>query len=227
VVNVYPRHRHIPDELLTLYRKVSPSTIGHLTDRGFMLGLEPLSRPTKLVGRAVTVRIPHLDSAAVHIAVDLLLPDDVLVISMSGDVQRACFGGVVGFATMLRQGAGAVIDGAVTDVSELRATNLSIFSRGVSALTTRSLGIEGEVNVPIAIAGAVVEPGDLVLGDENGVMVIPMVHLEEWGATALDKEAREPRTKERLTAGEALKDISGAGRYAIYLDHADPPPPTA
>jgi 4-hydroxy-4-methyl-2-oxoglutarate aldolase len=190
-----------------------------------MLGLDPLARPTKLVGRAVTVRIPHLDSAAVHIAVDTLVPDDVLVVSMSGDYHRACFGGVVGFATMLRQAAGAVIDGAVTDVSELLATNLSIFSRGVSALTTRSLGIEGEVNVPIAMAGAVVEPGDLILGDENGVMVIPIARLEEWGATALDEEAREPHTKERLRAGEALKDISGAGRYAVYLDRPAPATP--
>ncbi len=218
MIKVYAKVERFTSALLEEYRKVSPSTVGHLTDRGFMLGLNPLQRPTKLVGRAITVRIPHLDSAAVHVAIDLLTKDDVLVVSVSGDTQRACFGGMVGFATHAKGAAGAVIDGSITDYSELTELNMPIFSRGISPLTTRNLGIEGEVNVPIAVAGVAVMPGDLIFGDENGVMVVPNDQVEELAKIAASKEAAEPHTRERILAGESLKDISGAAKYAMYLE---------
>lgn len=218
MIKAYPRVQRYPEELVASYRKVSPSTIGHLTDRGFMLGLSPLKSPTRLAGTAVTVRIPHMDSAAVHIAVDLLRPGDVLVVSTSGDVARACFGGMVGFAVHVQRAAGAVIDGMITDRVELEALDISIFSRGVGPITTRNLGIEGEVNVPISVAGAVVLPGDIILGDENGVMVIPNDQVLDLARVAAEKEAAEPRTRERVAAGEALKDLSGAARHAQYLE---------
>ncbi len=221
MIKVYRKVNRWSSELLEAYRSVSPSTIGHLTDRGFLLGLQSLRQPTKLVGRAVTVRIPHIDSAAVHIAVDLLAPDDVLVVSTSGDQDRACLGGMVGFATHVKHAAGAVIDGAITDVTELLELGLPIFSRGVSPLTTRNLGLEGEVNVPISVAGTVVLPGDLILGDENGVMVVPNDQVQDLYQIAAEKEAAEPRTRERLLSGEALKDLSGAAQHALYLEQGD------
>lgn len=221
MIKVYQKVERFPSDIFEGYRKISPSTLGHLTDRGFLLGLSSLKRPTKMVGHAVTVRIPHLDSAAVHIAVDLLTSSDVLVVNTSGDTARACFGGMVGFAAHVKGAAGVVIDGAITDVSELLELDLPIFCRGVSALTTRSLGIEGEVNVPVSIAGAVILPGDLILGDENGVMVVPNDQVEDLYKIAAAKEAEEPHTRERLLDGKALKDLSGAGRYAIYPDEKD------
>jgi 4-hydroxy-4-methyl-2-oxoglutarate aldolase len=217
VIKVYPRESLADAALIEGYKKVSPSTIGHLTDRGFMKGLQSLFHPVKIVGTAVTVRIPHMDSAAVHIAIDLLQEGDVLVVDMSGDTERACFGGVVAYATNVKKAAGAVIDGCITDIEEIRPLNMPVFYRQVSAITTRLLGIEGEVNVPISVAGATVLPGDLILGDENGVMVVPRDQLNELQRIAAEKEAGEPATRARLDQGEALKDLSGAARFAQYI----------
>jgi 4-hydroxy-4-methyl-2-oxoglutarate aldolase len=216
VIQVYPRVAPADQALIEAYRNVSPSTIGHLTDHGFMCSLRALAEPVKLVGTAVTVRIPHLDSTAVHVAVDLLQPGDVLVVSMSGDVQRACFGGMVAYATWRRQAAGAVIDGAITDLQEIRRLGLPVFYRQVSALTTRVLGVEGEVNVPISVDGAVVLPGDLILGNEDGVMVVPRDRLDALHRVAAEKEAAEPAMRARLDAGQALADLSGARKFAEY-----------
>jgi 4-hydroxy-4-methyl-2-oxoglutarate aldolase len=219
VIQVYSRVSLADATLIEAYKRISPSTIGHLTDQGFMKGLQSLLQPVKMVGPAVTVRIPHLDSTAVHIAVDVLQPGDVLVIDMSGDSERACFGGGVAYATHLKQAAGVVIDGCITDIQEVLPLRLPVFYRHISPLTTRVLGIEGEVNVPVSIAGATVFPGDLILGDENGVMVVPRDHLHDLQRIAAEKEAAEPTMHVRLERGEALKDVSGAAQYAQYINH--------
>jgi len=77
---------------------VQTSTLGHLRDFGFPKGLSPLRRPLAFAGPALTVRLPHLDSTALHVAVDALRPGDVLVVDQSGDADRSCFGGMVGYA---------------------------------------------------------------------------------------------------------------------------------
>jgi len=85
---------------------VSPSTLGHLTDFGFVRSLTPTIRPVKLVGPAVTVKIPHMDSTAVHCALDLIRPGDVVVVDQSGGADRACWGGGVSYAAMKRGSPG-------------------------------------------------------------------------------------------------------------------------
>lgn len=208
------RPPEVSKELIEAFRKVSPSTIGHMTDSGFMKGLRPLTSG-KLVGRAVTVRIPHLDSSAVHIAVSQLEPGDVLVVDMNGDDDRASVGGIVAYAANARGAAGIVVNGCITDVDEISNLDLLVYSKGISALTTRNLGIEGEINVPVSIAGAVVMPGDIILGDANGIMTLrgnehDLLSLAE---DALGKETGEIETKRRLDGGELLMNLSGAAKY--------------
>ncbi|MGO1655402.1 MAG: hypothetical protein ACTHYJ_10970, partial [Brevibacterium yomogidense] len=87
-----------PAHVLEALARTSVSTLGHLTDFGFPTGLTPLYRPLAFVGPAVTVKIPHIDHTAVHIAIDSLRPGDVLVIDQSGDDTRSCFGGMGSYA---------------------------------------------------------------------------------------------------------------------------------
>ena len=153
-----PRGPDLDPELFQALKKVSPSTLGHLTDFGFMRGLSTLVRPVKIVGPAVTVRIPHLDSTAVHYVLDVVKPGDVVVVDQSGDVDHACWGGGVSYAASRRGVAGAILDGAVTDVEEILDLNFPIFYRSISPLTTRVLGIEGAINVPVTVGGVTVRP---------------------------------------------------------------------
>lgn len=188
---VKPRVQGVTKEVLDLYETVSPSTIGHFTDFGFLNGLTPLFRPIHLVGNAVTVRIPHMDATAIRHALDLVEPGDVLVIDMSGDEKRACWGEFMTYAAMTKKVAGAIIAGCVTDVRPIMELGFPVFSLGVSALTTRSLGIEGEVNTTVSICGVAVHPGDLIVADDDGVFVVGPEKAKEYGERALEKQQKE------------------------------------
>lgn len=156
---VNPRVQGVKSELLELYRDVCTSTIGHLTDFGFLKGIQPLFRPARFIGNAVTVRIPHMDSSAVHKVMDLVQPGDVVVVDMSGDVERSCWGGMVSYAAHVKKVAGVIVAGCVNDVDEIAELGLPVFSFGISPLTTRILGIEGEINTTVSICGVSVHPG--------------------------------------------------------------------
>lgn len=210
-VNDMPRR--IDDRIVDELAKTCVSTLGHLRDHGFALGLQPNRRPLKFVGTAVTVRIPHLDSTAVHMAVDMLRPGDVLVVDQSGDQQRSCFGGLVSYTAKARGAAGAVIDGAVNDHDETLAYDFPVISRGYSPLTTRIAGIEGAINVPVSVAGAVVRPGDVVFADSDGAVFLTPDEAEGLGALLRSKEDAEVPARETISAGGSLAEFSGAAAH--------------
>jgi len=205
-----PRGPEPDPSVISMLKTLSPSTLGHLTDFGFPRGLRPLFTPIKIVGPAVTVRIPHMDSAAVHAVMDIVQPGDVVVVDQSGDDERAPWGSLVTTAAMAKQIAGAVVQGGVTDVSQLEAWRFPIFFRSYTALTTRILGIEGAINVPVTIGGVVVRPGDVIWADENGIAVMTPEDAARWAPIVAEKEAAEPALLDRIRAGESLATLSGA-----------------
>ena len=179
----------------------------------FLKGLQPLSRPIRFVGNAVTVRIPHMDSTAVHKALDLVEPGDVVVVDMSGDTQRSCWGGMVSYAAKAKNVAGVIISGCINDVPEILELNLPIFSLGVSPLTTRILGIEGEINTTVSVCGVSINPGDLIVASDDGVFVIDPNNAEEYARTAIEKQEAEIETKRQVDAGVSLAALSGAEKF--------------
>jgi 4-hydroxy-4-methyl-2-oxoglutarate aldolase len=196
-------------EVVEALGQVQTSTLGHLRDHGFPKGLTPIRRPLRFVGSAFTVRLPHLDSTALHVAVDELRPGDVLVVDQSGDT-RSCFGGMVSFTAASRGAVGAVISGSINDVPEILELGLPVFSAGVSALTTRILGVEGAINVPVTIGGCVIQPGDVVFGDSDGVAVLAREEALEVAATLREKESAEPELRAAIAGGARLAEWSGA-----------------
>lgn len=210
---VKPRVQGVTPELVDLFQNVGTSTIGHLTDFGFLKGLTPLFRPIHFVGNAVTVRIPHMDSTAVHKALDFVQPGDVLVIDMSGDVERSCFGGMVSYAAHTKKVAGVIVSGCINDVEEIKEIKLPVFSLGVSPLTTRILGIEGEINTTVSVCGVSINPGDLVVADNDGVFVVNPDLAAKYGEIAIEKQLREPETKRKIDSGISLASISKAERF--------------
>ncbi|WP_017571044.1 RraA family protein [Nocardiopsis halotolerans] len=205
--------QQIDDQIVTELREVCVSTLGHLRDHGFALGLRPNRRPLGFVGTAVTVRIPHLDSTAVHMAVDMLRPGDVLVVDQSGDLRRSCFGGLVSFTAKARGAVGAVIDGSVNDHDETLAYDFPVISRGYSPLTTRIAGIEGAINVPVTVGGAVVHPGDVVFADSDGAAFLSPDEAVGLGALLKSKEEAEIPARESISGGGSLAEFSGAAAY--------------
>lgn len=188
---IQPRIQGVTKELLKLYQRISASTIGHFTDFGCMQGAQPLFRPIRMLGNAVTVRLPHLDSTAIRHALELAQAGDVLVVDMSGDDARACWGEFRAYVAMKKELAGVIVSGCVTDVSVLNQLRFPVYSKGISALTTRTLELEGEVNTPISLFGVSVHPGDLILADDDGVFVLKPEEAWELGEKAAEKQRRE------------------------------------
>jgi 4-hydroxy-4-methyl-2-oxoglutarate aldolase len=197
---------------LEAFRRVSTGSLGHLTDFGYGVGLQPLTRPSRAVGTAFTVRIPHLDGTAVHYALSLVRPGDVLVIDTCGDRTRAYWGGVVAHAAVRAGVAGVIVDGPITDWEELTTSGPPVWCYGgmTTSITARRLGLEGAVLVPVQVGGAVVQPDDIVFADSDGVFFVPADGASELAARLAAREAREPELKRRLDAGEKMADVSGA-----------------
>lgn len=205
--------RPVPDDSVSaaveMLKGLGTGTLGHLTDFGHAAGLQPIQRPAKAVGSAFTVHLPRLDASALHYALGLISPGEILVVDTSGEQVRATFGGIVAHAAVRAGVAGVVIDGPVTDWAELTELGLPVWCRGLTALTARRLYIEGGIQVPVQVAGVVVSPGDLVFADSDGVFFIRRGEAREVAERVAATEAREPGTKRRLDAGEALPDING------------------
>jgi 4-hydroxy-4-methyl-2-oxoglutarate aldolase len=136
-------------------------------------GLKPLYGPMpRIVGQALTVKTPPGDNLTVHGALGMVQPGDVLVIDARG-YTGACATGAMSLVIPIRQGLrGAIVDGAWRDAAELQALNFPVCGRGLAAFSPPKQRL-GEINVPVSCGGVVVCPGDIVVGDGEGVVVVP------------------------------------------------------
>lgn len=135
------------------------------------VGLIPYHRPRAMVGTAVTVRTRPGDNLAIHRAFDFCRPGDVLVIDGGGDLTQAVMGEIMAIYAESIGIVGVVLDGALRDVSVIRAHDFPMYARGVNHRGPYKAG-PGDVNVPVSVGGMVVSPGDIVVGDEDGVVAI-------------------------------------------------------
>ena len=144
-----------------------------------MVGLRPAYQPMKRVaGPAITVSVPSGALNTIKYAAQLVEPGDVLVVSAQGDTSYALWGGNVSRGLQARGAAALVLDGAVRDVPEIRELDFPVHARGFATAFREHAVARGEVNVPVACGGIVVNPGDIVLCDEDGIVAIPPLALE-------------------------------------------------
>lgn len=198
-------------ELLAELKQIAPATIGHMLEHEFMdPELRPLVSRFSFAGPAITVRAHGTDSAIVHYAIDIAQPGDVIVVDRLGDRRYACWGGGVSLAAHVAGVAGAVVDGVLTDRVEIEDLGFPVFGRGLSPLTTRAPGLTGELNVPVRCGGILVNPGDIVLADDDGIVVLPPARVAEIVAVCLPRERAGRERQQRMREGMRIGDLSGA-----------------
>nr|WP_295379370.1 RraA family protein [Pseudoxanthomonas sp.] len=220
---IAPHPDPLPAALLALVSQVETSTVGHGVPWGLMSrDLRPVAPGLRMSGNAVTVSIPGADSTLLHHALSLLQPGDVLVIDRLGDDRHACWGGIVTAAAQRAGAAGAIIDGPCTDLAEIRASGFPLWCRGTSPVTTRLLDWGGRLNHPVSCGGVVVSPGDVVLADEDGVLVVSRQEAPALAQHALDVQALAASLLEDVQAGHFLGDRSGASLRVQAALAADP-----
>ena len=208
VVNDLPAQ--VDRALLDLLASAEPAVIGHFRYTGFMApSIRAHFQDRRISGTAVTVRVPGMDGSMVHYAVGKARPGDIIVIDRCGDEAVAALGGAVAYAAKVAGVAGLIVDGLVTDLGELRQYGVPVWSKGTSAVTVKSLGLGGDFCVPITCGSVAVTPGDAILADENGILVLPAGDIEASAKRALKMMSDEKLTLQRLDAGEKYPDIMG------------------
>lgn len=185
--------KRISDDLLKAYEGVAPATLGHMTNLRFMdSGIKPVYHRCHLVGRAFTVFAPGgVDAKILNAATEQAKPGDVIVVDRGGDTEHAVIGEFRALDHLKRGFAGWVVDGAVCDVVAIGDMGFPVFSRTVSALVGKQVGLQGAVNIPVVCGGVVVNPGDLILGDDDGVVVLSQEEAESLLPRCLEVEQRE------------------------------------
>lgn len=199
---ILTRKRAVSAADVARFRELPVANISDSMSRIFGGGpqLLPLHRGGRLAGPAVTVRTRPGDNLMVHAALDRAQPGDVVVVDAGGDLTNAILGELMVAHAAMRGLGGVVINGAVRDVDAIRAGDFPIFAAGVSHRGPYKDG-PGEVNVPIAIGGMVVMPGDLVIGDADGLVVVPFDDVDAVFETASKKHAAETAQLQQIANG--------------------------
>jgi 4-hydroxy-4-methyl-2-oxoglutarate aldolase len=195
------------DHLVAKFRNIPTTCISDAMDglNNLHPSIKPLKEEYKLVGRAYTVKIPVGDNLAVLKAIFEAKQGDVLVIDAKGDQYRAIAGDfVVGMAQTLGI-SGFVVDGVIRDIVGIKELNFPVFCKGTTVAASGKAGV-GEVNVPISCGGAAVLPGDLIIGDADGVVVIPQANEQEVLVKSLEKWRKDQQREEKISENpEAIR----------------------
>lgn len=180
----------------------------HPAVRAMYTAIVPLFAGAKMSGPANTVRIPPGQNAGIHRAVHTAKQGDILVVDSGGDTAFGAFGDILASCCQNRGIHGLVIDGAVRDAAEIRALHFPVFCLGANAAAADKAD-PGEIGVEIVCGLASVRPGDFVVGDDDGVVIVPRESAEEVIEKAEAVVRREASVKARIAAGETTCEILG------------------
>ena len=168
--------------------------------------IRPVYEGAKLCGTAVTVLLQPGDNWMLHVAAEQVREGDVVVAGCTTESEDGFFGELLATSLRARGAGGLVIDGGCRDVDELREMDFPVFSRAINAKGTVKATL-GSVNVPVVVANALVHPGDVVIADADGVVVVPAARAAEVAEAAAKREAAEAGKRERFKAGELGLDM--------------------
>jgi len=208
-------------------RTVSTSNVADALDslslKGATHGITPMFDCGRILGSAVTVKITAagLTRTPIHIgqrAIEAGKRGDVIVIDNGGRTDVSCWGGILGSAAKAKGIAGVVIDGAFRDLDELEEMSFPVFARGVVPMTGRGRIQEDAFNVLVQFGGVQVRPGDIVLGDRSGVVIIPQERADEVVGVALGLAEKEDAYIHFLKKGTSISEVDKKFRYEHMLE---------
>ncbi|MBC5768078.1 RraA family protein [Ramlibacter albus] len=199
---VRKRQRKVSDKFVAAFAEIPVANVSDCMWRMTAGGprLRPMHDGSRMGGAAITVKTRPGDNLMIHKALDVAEPGDVVVVDGGGDLTTALIGELMSTYAMSRKLGGLVINGAIRDVDIIRAASFPVYAAGVTHRGPYKDG-PGEINVPIAIDGMVIEPGDLIIGDADGFLCVPFAECETVLAASQKKLAAEQQTLKNIAAG--------------------------
>ena len=184
--------------------------------------MRPLYAGARVAAPAVTVLCPPGDNLMIHAALEVCRPGDILVVAPVSESSDGMFGELLAVSCRAHGVVGLVIDAGVRDTADLTAMQFPVWSKAICAQGTVKASA-GSVNVPIVCAGATVHPGDVIVGDQDGVVVVPRATAGDVAKLGEQRRAKEEQTRERLRAGELGLDFYGlrAKLAALGVEYVD------
>ncbi|MCM5571249.1 RraA family protein [Burkholderiaceae bacterium FT117] len=191
--------------------------------RGAVIGIVPQWGRTKVIGRAVTIRMTAAGAvqSKAHLGVDAIAasaPGDVIVIDNRGDLHNNCWGEILSMGALKQGVAGVVVDGAVRDVDACEAFGFPVHARGTVPITARGRIVQEAWNVPVRLGDVAVRPGDVVVADVNGVVAIAIEQLDRVLEAAEAIFDKEMRMVEALRAGRPIVEVDREFNYERMLE---------
>lgn len=197
-------------ELLEAYSEMQSATLHEVMGKKGALtsDIRPVWPGTRVVGSAVTVKCRAGDNLMLHKAVSISKPGDILVVDVDGFTEAGIWGEIITVAAMEKGMVGIVTNGSVRDTVPIEDLGFAMFSKGISMKGTTKQ-TPGTINNRISIGGVVVNPGDIVVGDNDGVVIVPLEIAEEIIKKAEEKEKAEAQVMAKIRSGGCTMDILG------------------
>lgn len=194
--------------VLSRYAGVTAATAHEAMGRKGALdsAIKPIRSGMKVLGTAFTCACPPGDNLTLHAALKLAQPGDVLVVAAAGFTEQGLFGDVMASCAKGRGLAGLVVDGGVRDGAEIHAIGFPVFARAISIKGAVKETL-GAINTPVVVGGEVVSPGDLVIGDDDGVVIVPKALIGETAQACAEREQKEIRFRAALLEGNTTWEM--------------------
>ena len=211
-------------EIIQTLGKQGVATVHEALGRSGLMSpyMRPIYPRARIAGSAVTVSCQPGDNLMIHAAVEICQPGDVLVVVTTSESTDGMFGELLATACQARGVAGLVIDAGVRDVADITAMNFPVWAKAISAQGAVK-ATPGSANIDVVCAGAIVRPGDVIVGDQDGVVVVRREAAADVARLGAERIAKEQRSRERYRAGElGLDIIESRGKLAelgvVYIE---------